>query len=362
MIKRGVKTVELIIVGKRSLYNPMHYKLKEYYKKHNDLIIVDCMFTWDLPEAGKIYKEKKKQFPEKEVILTGRAVENIGSFIKWDEIDKLPEPLNQKEDYQVIKVSYGCPNGCQYCFASKKMKVYPIPPINRNLVKITDENIMVFPQAIKWMDELGSKKVNGLAVYYELICGIDFRNMSFEKAKALKRNRFINVRLAWDFGYVLSSKIEQTIRWLIKAGYKSKDISVFMLTNWKIPYEECLKKLETLWKLRVKINDCCWNCSYRNPIPVYWTLDEIRKFRKIARKHNHLVLFDSYDPELHRKRKHPVYSLLKELQKNPSCPKRHLMHEEEMLIRPKKIRRKAMPVIVGDNRGLMKIEINTNNS
>src|SRR3989344_6100753 len=160
----------------------MHYKLKEYYKDVDDLIIIDCMFTWDLPKAKKIYNEKKKEFPEKDVILTGRAVENTGNFIKWDEIDKLSEPLNQEEDYQVIKIRYGCPNACKYCFASKDMRVYPIPEINRALVKITDENMMVFPQAIEWMDELGSKKVNGKAVYYELICGIDFRNMSYEKA------------------------------------------------------------------------------------------------------------------------------------------------------------------------------------
>ena len=358
-VKKRSKIVELIIVGKRSLYNPMHYKLKEYYKKHKDLVIIDCMFTWDLPQAKAIYEQKKKENLDKEVILTGRAVENTGNFIDWKEIDKLPEPLNQEEDYQVIKISYGCPNGCQYCFASKDMKVYPTPPINRNLVKITDENMMVFPQAIEWMDELGSKKVNGKAVYYELICGIDFRNMSYEKALALKRNRFINVRLAWDFGYVLKDRIENTVKWLVKAGYNSKDLSVFMLTNWKIPYDECLKKLETLWQLRVKINDCCWNCSYRKPISAYWTLEEIKKFRKAARKHNHLVLFDSYDPELHRKRKHPVYSLLREAAKKLSN-RRPLMQEEEMLVRPKNLQVIPMPIINKNEEILLKVQINTN--
>lgn len=354
--------VELIVVGKRALYNPMHYKLLNYYKKNKDLIIIDCMFTWDLKEAQRIYKIKKKEFPEKDVIMTGRAVENVGTFIKWDEIDKLPEPLNQKEDYQIIKISYGCPNGCSYCFASKNLKVYPIPPINRNLVKITDENIMAFPQAIEWMDELGKKRVKNKTVKYELICGIDFRNMSYEKALALKRNRFIDVRLAWDFGYLLKDRIVNTIKWLTKAGYKSKDLSVFMLTNWRIPYEECIKKLETLWRLKVKINDCCWNCSYKKPIPAYWTLEEIKKFRKAARKHNHLVLFDSYDPELHRKRKHPVYSLLREIAKNPPKPRRPLMLEEEMLVRPKNPKIVSMPILTNINqKKRLKVRINTNN-
>lgn len=338
----------------------MHYKLLDYYKDHKDLIVIECMFTWDLDEAKKVYAQKKKDNLNKEIILTGRAVENTGKFIDWKEIDKLPEPLNQKEDYQIIKISYGCPNSCQYCFASKDMKVYPIPPINRNLVKITDENMMVFPQAIDWMDELGSKKVDGKVVYYQLICGIDFRNMSYEKACALKRNRFRDVRLAWDFGHILKPRIEQTIKWLTKAGYNSKDLSVFMLTNWKIPYEECVKKLETLWKLKVKINDCCWNCSYRSPIPVYWTLEEIKKFRKAARKHNHLVLFNGYDPEQHRKIKHPVYSLLREIKKSPEKPVRALMNEEKILLRPKNFRKIPMPVTTNNKEELIKVHINTN--
>lgn len=350
---------ELIIIGKRSIYNPIHYKLKEYYKNNKDLTIIDCMFTWDLKEAKRIQEEKQREDPEKEIILTGRAVENVGKIIDWEKIDKLPEQ-EQEEDYQVIKISYGCPNMCRYCFASKDMKVYPIPEINRNLVKITDENMLVFPQAIEWMDELGSKKVDNKVVYYELICGLDFRNMSFEKSKALKRNRFVNIRLAWDFGYVLESKITQTIKWLIKVGYRSKDISVFMLTNWEIPYEECIKKLEILWKLKVKINDCCWNCSYRSPIPAYWTLEEIKKFRKCARKHNHLVLFDSYDPEIHRKRKHPVYILLREIAKVPPKPRRILMPEEEILVRPKNPKSISMPILVNKEERLMKIEINNN--
>ena len=164
--KKVFKIVELIVIGKRALYNPMHYKLKEYYKKNKNLVVIDCMYTWDLPQAKEILRKKKKYNPKKEIILTGRAAENTGKFINWKKIDKLPDPLNQKEDYQIIKVSYGCPNSCQYCFASKDMKVYPIPPINRNLVKITDENMMVFPQAVEWMDELGSKRVNGKVVYY----------------------------------------------------------------------------------------------------------------------------------------------------------------------------------------------------
>jgi DNA sulfur modification protein DndC len=32
------------------------------------------------------------------------------------------------------------------------------------------------------------------------------------------------VRLAWDFGYVLKGRIEQTVKWLVDAGYNNKDL------------------------------------------------------------------------------------------------------------------------------------------
>ncbi len=82
-----------------------------------------------------------------------------------------------------------------------------------------------------------------------------------------------------------------------EAGYRSEDLSVFMLANWKIPYVECCKKLDLLKVWNVKVNDCCFDGGYKQAKPKDWDIDQIKRFRAKCRLHNHMVLF-KIDPEL----------------------------------------------------------------
>ena len=77
-----------------------------------------------------------------------------------------------------------------------------------------------------------------------------------------------------------------------------------------------------------------------------------------ARKHNHLVLFNGYDPEVKRRIHHPVYALLKEAAKNPRKDRRPLMPEEEMLVRPKTPNIVSMPVTVNGSTQFIDSQIN----
>jgi hypothetical protein len=139
--------------------------------------------------------------------------------------------------------------------------------------------------------------VNGKAVYYELICGVDFRFMTQEIANALKESRFRNIRIAWDWLFKDQIKIKDTIKMLTKAGYRSDNLTIFMICNWKIPYIENIRKMELCKVWNVKIADCWFdNQLSPNIIPIHWTDDQIRDFRKRVRKHNQLVNF-RIDPE-----------------------------------------------------------------
>lgn len=206
---------------------------------------------------------------------------------------------------QWIRISEGCPNNCEYCRETKecgKEPIYlPIPEIVRNKVKIMDMNLIYKPKALEIINELGSKKVNNKVVYYELICGIDWRYLTQEIAEALKKNRFKNIRLAWDYGFVLQMKIKDAVDKLKKAGYKAKELSIFVICNWEIPYEECLRKLDLLKIWNVKINDCWFdNQLSPNIKPIHWESEQIKDFRKKCRKHNQMVLF-GIDPEFRPK-------------------------------------------------------------
>ena len=202
---------------------------------------------------------------------------------------------------QWIRISEGCPNNCPFCYETKfcgKDPIYfQIPEIVCNKVKIMDMNLIYKPKAAEIIKELGSRRVNCKSVQYELICGIDYRFLTLEIAKLLKKNRFCNIRFAWDFGFENQMKIKDCVDIMVKAGYKPKSLSSFMICNWKIPFEENMRKLDLLKVWNVKVNDCYFdNQLSPNIKPIYWSKQQICNFRKSCRKHNQIVLF-GIDPE-----------------------------------------------------------------
>jgi len=205
--------------------------------------------------------------------------------------------FNDKEQW--IRITEGCPNNCPFCYEPQEIKIFDIPEIVRNDVKIMDMNLLCKKdKAIEILDELKDKTVNGKVVYYELICGIDYRFLTLRMAQKLHDTRVKNIRLAWDFGFRLQKKIKQAIQFLLKAGYRNNDITVFMVCNWKIPVIDNFRKMDLCKVWNVKIADCYFdNQLSPNIKPVCWTEQEIKIFRKRVRKHNQLVNF-KIDPEL----------------------------------------------------------------
>ena len=218
------------------------------------------------------------------------------------EINYARGPYNKSNEEQWIRISEGCPNNCGFCYETRicgREPIYfPIPEILRNKVKIMDMNLIYKPKALEIIKELGQKRVDKKVIYYELICGIDWRFLTKELAVALKENRFKNIRLAWDGRITQQYKIKDAISLLVSAGYKPKELSVFMVCNWQVPYEERLRQMDLCKVWRVKINDCWYdNQLSPNIVPIYWTEDQIKDFRRKCRKHNQIVLF-GIDPEV----------------------------------------------------------------
>ena len=205
--------------------------------------------------------------------------------------------MNEAEQW--IRISDGCPNGCPFCYCPGDLEFYGIPQIERCLVKILDMNLLsrvgsnpVGSNALEVIKELGSRRVDGKVVYFELICGVDWRFLSWDVALALKKARFLNVRLAWDWGFSDQKKIRAAVDFLAKAGFRRDLLSVFIICNWKVSFEECCRKLDLLKVWGVKVNDCYFdNQTMPNVWPLYWKWEDIKKFRSMCRKHNHLIRF-----------------------------------------------------------------------
>jgi len=203
---------------------------------------------------------------------------------------------------QKITLTEGCPNGCNYCYAPfTPIKYYDLPELTGDYIMFQDMNFLQHPKAKEILRSLPKGK-------YEFTCGIDYRRLDQEIANLMKEKGFVKIRWAWDYGFSQQKVQQKTLKTLLKAGYKAEELSVFVLVNWKIPFVECCQKLDLLKVWNVKVNDCCWDGGYKLAKPVYWTPEQIKRFRKMCRKHNQLVLF-KIDPEYKSKNPDPNLNL-----------------------------------------------------
>lgn len=191
----------------------------------------------------------------------------------------------------VIKFTDGCPNGCKYCYEPKVTPKYYTPeiPITKELIQISDMNFLSNPDALRILAELPKQK-------YEFICGLDYRRLTPDICQLLKEKGFVKIRWAWDYNFSQQKTHKKVLEMFLKAGFRSEELSVFMIVNYKIPFVECCQKLDLLKVWNVKVNDCCYDGGYATAKPKDWNIDQIKKFRKMCRKHNQIVRF-KIDPE-----------------------------------------------------------------
>lgn len=199
---------------------------------------------------------------------------------------------------QRIELHRGCPwaEEHEYCYEPLMYEDFPIPEITQNQVQILDMNPLARTDILEVINKLGGIRVDDHVVHYEFVCGVDFRFLTQDIADAMKRSRFVRPRLAWDGPLSEQHKIKDAVQRLVKAGYSREELMLFMIVNWRIPFKECLRKLDIMKVWGVKVCDCCYDGGYKIAVPEYWTQEEMNAIRKISRKHNQLVLF-GIDPQ-----------------------------------------------------------------
>lgn len=206
--------------------------------------------------------------------------------------------MDEKEQW--IRITDGCPNQCEYCLCPANFEYYGVPKIERNYVKIMDMNFFSNPNWTQAAKELPNI-LNGKKIYYEFICGVDYRFMDSSKVQFLRNFNFKHIRFAWDYSLNLQFKIKDCLNLFIKAGYKAKEIQIFMICDWKISFEECLMKLMLLKIWNVQVSDCWYNNAKPGEYQCnYWTLEQCKTFRALCALHNQSIIFNGIYPDLKR--------------------------------------------------------------
>jgi len=231
-------------------------------------------------------------------------------------------------DYQILHGMRGCVNQCPFCgiWRIEKKSFKNAKQIKKeicsNKLIFYDNNMLVNPYIEEILEMLANTNHNGRAIHCECQSGFDGRILMQKPhlAEMLKKARFENIRVAWDFSYNLYGEVEKWIKLLEKAGYNQKEIFIFMIYNWDYKFRELENKRKKCYEWGVQIADCRfrplnqtfdrYNSRLKKQtsedyyISPFWTDNQVRTFRRNVRIQNICIRYNipmfKYKQELER--------------------------------------------------------------
>lgn len=277
----------------KNIKTELIYFNKDIEKEIPDIIFITSVFTyWSkyVIDCSLYYKEKYPNIP---IIIGGIYAslmpEHCKEKSKCDYIIKGPIPEVEEFlpdyslvdiDFQIIHATRGCPRRCEFCGA------YDIEPnwsskysIKNEILKkkiiFYDNNLLANEYIEFILDELIELKKQKKVQYIESQSGVDGRILRKKPFLAFKMFKagFKNVKIAWDGKYNTYEEIEKQLNILEQAGFKKRDLSIFMIYNTEIPYEEIEKKRIKCAEWGVQIIGCRY-------IPLNQTFDNYNPYKK----------------------------------------------------------------------------------
>ena len=316
----------------------LDFKIDNDNNKSPDLIFVTSIFTYWSKYVINAVLHYKNKYPDAKIIVGGiyaslmpqHCLKNthcdeilIGPI---PEVEECPPAYDLVDvDYQIIHSSRGCIRKCEFC------GTYIIEPVwdckstikeeieenqkrqykhnNKPLKKIIfyDNNLLANEHIENILDDLIELKKEKKITYVESQSGFDGRILMKKPhlADKLKKAGFKNPKIAWDHSLKQAPKIKQQIDLLIDAGFAAREISIFMIYNYELSYEEMEEKRVKCAEWGIQITDGRYrplDATFDNYSPFKtkgqtskdyyiheecgWTDQKIRKFRRNIRRHN----------------------------------------------------------------------------
>jgi len=299
-------------------------------------IMITSLFTYWSKYVKESVHHYKRLFPKARVIVGGIYASLMPQHCKQysgcDEVHIGPHREAEKYahknhlsykvldnphpvDYQIVHASRGCIRKCGFCGT---WKIEAKPSYKKSIKQeicskkliFYDNNILANPFIEDILNEIIRERENRNFVKCESQSGFDGRILLRKPylGELLKKAGFMNPRIAWDHGYKDWRTIKRQIDVLLKAGYRSKQIYVFMLYNWDIDFREIERKRIKCWEWGVQVADCRYrplNQTFDNYKPYRkgqtgddyyihdnWSDEKVRQFRRNVRRQNMCIRQD----------------------------------------------------------------------
>jgi len=308
-----------------------------------DRIMITSLFTYWSEYVKDCVQYYKDQYPNVPITVGGiyaslmpdHCLSYTGCDDYYGGVHKEAEKLlpdysllGNDMDYQILHTSRGCIRKCDFCGTWKiepkfKSKKTIRREIQKRKLVFYDNNLFANPQFKNILDELIELKQSRKILWCESQSGFDGRILIEMPilGRKIKKAGFRYPRIAWDWGIDQSESIRKQVKVLLDSGYQPKDIGIFMIYNWKIPFEEMEKKRIACWKWRVQISDCRYrpldqlydyykprkrnqtNKEYHIHVEAGWSDDLVKQFRRNIRRQNICVRhnFPFHSSKLERK-------------------------------------------------------------
>jgi len=314
-------------------------KLASYYRKRGhsvtlhrgnyaasfspDQIMVTSLFTyWSNYVRDTVYFYKKL-YPKAEIIVGGIYATLMPVHCKtYSGCDKVFIGQHKSAEkcypaYDLIDVNYqiihgmrGCTRTCSFCGIwrlekkSFKNSKQIQKEIKSNKVIFYDNNFLANPDIENILTMLSVHKHDNKVIQCDSQSGIDGRILEDKPylASMLKKARFKEIRIAWDFGFDQYKRVENWINILKSVGYNHRNIFAFMIYNWNFDYDQMELKRNKCLEWNIQIADCRYrplNATYDHYngnilnqtndeyfIHQNWTDFEVKQFRRNVRQHN----------------------------------------------------------------------------
>ena len=315
----------------------LDYEKPKSKKKASTIIFVTSIFTYWSKHVIKAVLEYKIKYPNAFIIVGGiypsLMEEHCKNHTLCDDVITGPIPEVEKcppaydlvdVDYHIIHTSRGCIRQCGFCgtyiiepdwrckksikeeILKNQENLYDKKKKNLKKTIFYDNNLLANEHIENILDDLIELKKEKKITYVESQSGFDGRILMKKPhlAEKLKKAGFKNPKIAWDHRMGDAPKIKKQIDLLIDAGFVAKEISIFMIYNYEIPYEEMEEKRQKCAEWKVQITDCRYRplnaeddnySSYKReqgPKDYHihtgsgWTDAKVRKFRRNIRRHN----------------------------------------------------------------------------
>lgn len=219
-------------------------------KKKPDLVFVTSLFTYWWQTVWKTVKTYRFLYHDAKVVVGGIYASIMPEHAAKsgcdevftglvDEAERVQPAYDLVKDCEfcVIHASRGCIHRCPFCFTYKlEPKYIPKESIIKEIVKpkvsFLDNNLLANPNIENILQELVTKKVR--TTY--CLSGVEAKLVTLKIAQLMKKARFQDIRIAFDRADE-EEPCKNALKTFEQAGFKRRDISVFMLYNFTDSFE-----------------------------------------------------------------------------------------------------------------------------